>query len=193
MCGGPGTRLDAPVEKPLFPVGGEPMVDRVVDALAESRIGTTHAVVSPHAPETREHVGGRGLPTIETPGDGYVDDLADALDRVGGDRPVLTVASDLPLLAGPIVDAVVAAHAEGDGSDGSLAVCVPTALKELLGVSVDESWRRDGRELSPTGLNVVGARPDAESATERVRVCYDARLAVNVNRLGDAEVAEALV
>ena len=198
MCGGPGSRLDAPVEKPLFEVGGRPMVDRVAGALVESRIGTTYAVVSPRASATREHVRDRlDLPTIETPGDGYVPDLGAALDRPAVDRPVLTVAADLPLLAGDVVDAALDVHASLDPTGASMAVCVPAALKRLLGTSVEESTERNGRELAPTGLNVVGAGVNREGTgdetTDRTHVSYDARLAVNVNRPGDAEVAEVFL
>lgn len=176
MCGGRGTRLDSDTEKPLFDVAGRPMVDRVRDALAAAdRVDTTHAVVSPHAPETRAHLDGE-LPLVETPGDGYVADLGVALDAV--EPPVLTVAADLPLLAGDAVDHVLAA------ADGSTSVCVPRALKELLGASVDsdDTW-------VPTGVNVVGDDEDASDVSRS----YDARLAVNVNRRADAAVAERLL
>jgi len=179
ICGGRGTRLDAAVEKPLFEVGGRPMVDRVADALAASGAGTTYAVTSPHAPETAAHVRDRGVATVETPGDGYVADLSAALDDERIRTPTLTVAADLPLLDGDAVDAVLRAH-EG----GSLTVCVPAALKELLGVSADAA--ANGR--APTGLNIV-----ADDEADTMYTTYDARLAVNVNRTEDAAVAEALL
>jgi adenosylcobinamide-phosphate guanylyltransferase len=221
MCGGRGTRLDRG-EKPLFEVAGTPMVDRVLAALSASRVAAVTAVTSPHVPETTTHLQGR-VPVVETAGDGYVADLTAALQRV--DRPVLTAVADLPLLAAGPVDRTLSAH-EG----GSLTVCVPTALKQALGVSADATGatersevadsaggeraadrreaagrangsgatreRRDpraaergdgapgGRRLSPAGLNVVGI------GDERLEVSYDARLAVNVNRPADAEVAE---
>ena len=159
------------------------MIDRVVDALAASRIETTHAVVSPLAPATCEHV---GLPTIETPGDGYVSDLLVAADSI--DRPVLTVAADLPLLTGAVVDAFLDVHAAGPG--GSLAACVPVSLKRRLGASVGETKSVDGREVAPTGLNVVGG---AAGRRDGVHLSDDARLAVNVNRRSDADLAEALL
>ena len=173
MCGGRGTRLDSDAEKPLSEVAGRPMVEWVRDALADSRIDITHAVVSPHAPETRAHLDG-DLPVIETPGEGYVADLGVALDVV--ETPVLTVAADLPLLEGDAVDAVL------DAADGSTSVRVPAALKDALGASTDsdEDW-------VPTGVNVVA---DDEDSTLRT---WDARLAVNVNRRSDAALAERLL
>jgi adenosylcobinamide-phosphate guanylyltransferase len=185
MCGGAGTRLDRG-EKPLFEVGGEPMVDRVRRALEVSRVDAIHAVTSPKAPKTAAHLEGR-VPTIETDGEGYVTDLGVALEHV--DRPVLTVVSDLPLLAGEVVDRVLDAYGDeyDEGQRGSLTVSVPTALKDALGVSADTTTAHGGHERSPCGLNVVG-----EDSTEALHVSYDARLAVNVNRPADAEVAEVL-
>ncbi|WP_415383286.1 NTP transferase domain-containing protein [Halosimplex sp. TS25] len=179
MCGGQGTRLDADVEKPLFRVDGEPMVDRVIAALEASQIDEVYAVVSPHAPETAAHV---DCPTVETAGEGYVADLQEALadDRI--DEPVLTVAADLPLLDADVVDSVLDAH-EG----GSVTVAVPTFLKSAIGVSADAQFVHEGEEVAPTGVNVVG-----DGADETV-VRDDARLAVNVNRREDAAVAERLL
>ena len=173
MCGGRGTRLESDTEKPLFELAGRPMVDYVRDALAESRVDTTYAVVSPHAPETRAYLRGE-LPVIEMAGEGYVADLTTALEVV--ETPVLTVAADLPLLDGDVVNTVL------DAADGSTSVRIPAALKDALGASTDE----DG-EWVPTGVNVVG---DDEDGVFR---SYDARLAVNVNRRSDAALAERLL
>ena len=177
MCGGRGTRLGAvgeATEKPLVEVCGHAMVDRVLDALAGSRADRVHAVVSPQAPATREHLreraragdardgddsrnGGGSLAVVDAPGDGYVADLGYALERV--DCPVLTVAADLPLLSAAVIDRVLAAAGERDGDpDASLAVYVPVELKRDLGVSVDSETATtvDGRAVAPTGLNLVG-------------------------------------
>ncbi|WP_049901532.1 NTP transferase domain-containing protein [Halococcus agarilyticus] len=195
MCGGRGTRLDTDTEKPLYEIGGRSMVDRVIGALRASRIEAIHAVGSPNAPRTREHLDpGRSDASrdgtrrrnphvesfVEAPGEGYVADLTVALDSI--DPPVLTVAADLPLLAGESVGRVLDAH-----ESASLAVCVPVTLKRTLGVSVDTTMEHDGRTVAPTGINVVGA-----GDTETTLVSHDERLAVNVNRRADARIAEAL-
>ncbi|MFC7081297.1 NTP transferase domain-containing protein [Halorussus caseinilyticus] len=190
MCGGRGTRLDSETEKPLFEVGGRPMLARVADALAGSRAETAHAVVSPHAPETREFAAERAdLAPVETPGEGYVEDLRAALRAV--EPPVLTVAADLPLLDADAVNAVLDAYDEarrGVPEPPSKTVCVPAALKRELGASIDTAFERDGREVAPAGVNIV-----AQTDTETMYETYDARLAVNVNRLPDADLAEALL
>lgn len=222
LCGGHGSRLRADgieTEKPLVAVCGRPMLDRVHRALAGSRVGTVHAAVSPNAPETREHVRKRFDSIVETAGDGYVDDLETALTAV--DRPVLTVAADLPLLTPALVDRVlsVAESAEtgvdGDlGSDPSipsLTVCVPTAIKRRLGASVDATIPADVVE-SATFVGSSGEGRDGEQHPGEERtvalsptgvnvvgdpenamwVSHDVRLTVNVNRSSDIELAEAL-
>jgi len=205
MCGGEGRRLaasidretpDGRIEKPLFEVGGRPMIDRVLAALDAGAVGEIHAAVSPATPATREHLDGR-VDVIETPGEGYVADLASALDEMGA--PTLTVAADLPLLGADLVDAALEAH-----DRGALTVCVPAELERRLGVGVDATFdpaeldadvegarSPSPAELAPTGLNV--ATDDETTCTDTMYLSYDARLAVNVNRKRDAEIAEALL
>jgi adenosylcobinamide-phosphate guanylyltransferase len=187
MCGGRGTRLDADAEKPLVEVGGVPMLDRVAAALRDAGVAMVHAVVSPDAPATAARARELSLSVVETPGEGYVDDLDAALESVGS--PAVTVAADLPLLAATHVDdAVAAARRTGTpSSPASVTVCVPAALKRRLGASVDTAFDHEGRRVAPTGVNVV-----ADSPTDTVQLTYDARVAVNVNRPADLELAEEL-
>lgn len=182
MCGGKGTRLESSDEKPLHPIGGVAMVERVSQALERSRIETVYAAVSQHAPETRAHFENDALPTtVETAGDGYVSDLVALLERPEISTPILTVAADLPALEAASIDRILERHA---GRDASRTVCVPVSLKRRLGVSVDS--RLESREhLAPTGVNVVAAAP-TQSMTD---IHYDPRLAINVNRREDARVA----
>ena len=176
MCGGEGTRLDDPAEKPLFEVAGTPMVEPVITALSGSSVDETYAAVSPNAPGTRRFLAGR-CELVETPGEGYVEDLSTALEALSS--PVLTVAADLPLLEADVVDRVLNAAPP----EGSLTVCTPLALKERLGVTVE----RERGGIVPTGLNIVRT-----GDADEVYTTYDARLAVNVNTRSDAAVAEAL-
>lgn len=182
LCGGEGTRLDFDGEKPLFEVGGVPMIDRVISALEASRVETIYAVGSPAVPETAAHV---DVPYIETSGEGYVEDLTEAMEEV--EPPVLTVAADLPLLDGPAIDWVLDQYRAGSSNPtGSLSVYVPVALKESLGVSIETSFEHEGQQIAPGGVNVVG-----EPEPETILMNEDTRFAVNVNRPRDATVAEA--
>ncbi|UTF55455.1 NTP transferase domain-containing protein [Natronosalvus rutilus] len=133
---------------------------------------------------------------IESAGDGYVSDLGSILESnsIPISTPVLTAAADLPLLEGATVDGVleryrrrVRARGRDGGTDGeapSMTVCVPTALKRRLELSVDTTLESD-RHLAPTGVNVVGTSNETMIARS-----YDHRLACNVNRRTDARVAK---
>ena len=197
LCGGRGTRLAFEGEKPLLEIGGVPMIDRVLGALAESQIEAVYAVGSPAVPDTAAHIhetygGGQSesgpasaggdppIEYIEAAGQGYVADLTTALDRV--EPPVLSVAADLPLLAGDAIDSVLSAY-----DRGSMTVCVPTDQKRALGVTVDSTTNHDGTTVTPTGVNVVG-----DPEPETIYMTTDTRFAVNVNRPRDAWVAEVL-
>ncbi|ELY93969.1 4-diphosphocytidyl-2C-methyl-D-erythritol synthase [Natrialba hulunbeirensis JCM 10989] len=212
MCGGTGTRLESDHEKPLHPIAGVPMVDRVVDALESSQVETIYAAVSPNAPETHAHLSeaDRDVRLVETAGEGYVADLLAALDRPEISQPLLTVAADLPLLSAAVVDRVLAAYDERGGA-GSMTVCVPESRKRDCGVSVDSRLGQtgddaatapDGTALVPTGINVVGETtvddtPDQDTTDDTqpsmTYVTDDPRLAVNVNRREDARIAAAYI
>lgn len=188
MCGGRGIRLAADAEKPLVRIGGVPMVQRVIAALeGAASVGAVHATVSPHTPETCDFLHGR-VPLVETSGDGYVADLDEALEEPRLERPLLTVVADLPLLGSPLVDDAIRAHDDSV----SLTVATPTALRSALGISADITRAHGGRDVSPTGLNVVGSSTTGNDSDEVVKLSWDARLAVNVNYAEDRRVAEAL-
>ncbi|USZ73441.1 NTP transferase domain-containing protein [Natronosalvus halobius] len=135
---------------------------------------------------------------LETAGDGYVADLGSILesDSIPISTPVLTAAADLPLLEGATVDGILERYRRrvrargregGTGKDApapSMTVCVPTALKRRLGLSVDSTLESD-RHLAPTGVNVVGT-----SSETMITRSYDYRLACNVNRRTDARAAK---
>lgn len=183
ICGGRGTRLESDCEKPLYEIGGVPMIDRIQTTLEASQVESIVAVGSAQTPDTRAHWDGQ---YIEAPGDGYVADLQYALERV--DPPVLTVVADLALLEARTVNRVLEAH-----RGGSLTVAVRPELKRSLGLSVGQAMEIDGERLVPTGLNVV---PDPErsdtTCIDELLVSEQQSIAVNVNRRSDAQIAEVL-
>lgn len=203
LCGGRGTRLGGETEKPLVEVGDRAMVARVIDRLAESCVRRVIAVTSPHTPATTAALEGRlcdafdvSCEVVVGSGDGYVEDLNRGLDAAGG--AVLSVTADLPLLRSRdvdvAIDAAIGSGASDEAIDGgssddidSVSICVPASLKRDLGATIDTSFTHNGRELVPSGLNVVG------DGTDRVIVRERESLAVNVNRPTDLELARRSV
>lgn len=179
MCGGKGTRLQSSTEKPLVPVADRQLIQHVTTALDGSTCEQVYAVTSPHTPATTRTV---EVPVIQTPGAGYVADLQSAItdDRIS--LPILTVGADLPLLTPEIIDNVLQQY-----TGTSLTVCVPTALKRGLGVSIETTITKNGHSIVPTGVNIVHGPESTEY------VSHNPRLAVNVNRPTDLQIAEAFV
>lgn len=88
MAGGKSTRMGE--EKPVLKVNGIPLVLRAYLACQEAYIA-----VSRHTPKTKELCMDNGLPIIETPGKGYVEDVKWLLEEYG---PFVSVASDIPFI-----------------------------------------------------------------------------------------------
>lgn len=91
------------IEKPLLKVDGIAMVERVILALAGSgRFDRILAAISPNTPKTKELLKSKGIETIETPGEGYSNDLSYLLSKLKPQR-VMVVPSDIPLLNSQII------------------------------------------------------------------------------------------
>lgn len=177
MCGGEGSRLAGVEEKPLVSVDGTPMVRRVLDALTASSVQRITAAVSDQTPETAAYLDGR-VQIHNTAGEGYVSDLQRVLTDI--EQPVIVVGADLPLITGNLIDQIISVQQE---LDQTITTVVPAVVKQQLGLSVDER-SKDG--FVPAGVNVI-----ADGADRRYQ-SYDVRLAVNVNRLEDLQVARTL-
>src|SRR3712207_1018700 len=88
MCGGKASRMQqGGIEKPLLQVDGIAMVERVILALAGSdRVDRILAATSPITPKTIELRKAKGIETIETPGEGYSNDLSYLLSKIKPQR-----------------------------------------------------------------------------------------------------------
>lgn len=108
MCGGIASRMQqGGIEKPLLKVDGLAMVERVILALAGSgRFDRILAAISPNTPKTKELLKSKGIETIETPGEGYSNDLSHLLSKLKPQR-VMVVPSDIPLLNSQIISEIL--------------------------------------------------------------------------------------
>ena len=102
MAGGKGTRLRSNQEKPLLKVRGQPLIESVVNALLSSKkVETILVATSVHSPQTAQWAKNKKLTNIDTPGRGYVEDMAFILSSPELlDKIILTVAADLPFSLG---------------------------------------------------------------------------------------------
>ena len=128
LAAGQGTRMKSDLPKVLVPVCGRPMIDYVLDMLAEAKIERVIVVVGYRADLVREHLAGRpGLTFVEQRerlGTGHaVMVCRDELTEQTG--PVVIVTGDSPLVRAESIRALLA---ERDKLD---AACIlGTAHKE---------------------------------------------------------------
>jgi adenosylcobinamide-phosphate guanylyltransferase len=192
-AGGRGSRIsELGTEKPLVPIAGVPMIDRMLEQLGRSeRLDRVYVSVSPLAPRTREHLLARDVVIIDTPGNGYVADLNGSMHEIGEDA-VLVCPSDMPLLTAEAVDALIQAYDER--AQPSLTVALPPKVIESLGLIVTYVEEIEGTPLTFCGVSVVDRLemltgkflPGGYFITEKEE------FAVNVNTVHDLRLAERI-
>ncbi len=194
MAGGKGKRLGLPVEKPLLPFLGRPLIDWIVDAVGSAeKVSGFIAVTSPNTPETEKHCQKKGWRFLRTDAKGYHDDLRQAVREAGLTGAVLTIPTDLPAVKGKFLDKVISAF-ETSGKD-FLAVFVPIEKRQSLGLSVDSTDEYRGVWYAVSGVNIVnGAKIQEEGKIETTAILTEETdVLLNINTLKDLEVAEKLM
>ena len=189
MAGGRGTRLTLSEEKPLLRVGGKPVIEHVLAALADAEeVDSVVVAVSAYTPETAEHVAGMGFRVVETPGKEYVSDMGFAVKALGL-QTVLAIAADLPLITGEIVDDIVQRYFLC--GKPALAVAVPLETREKLGLGAGYDFEWQGKRVVFAGINVNdGKRIDDAELEQEVYVVDRLEVALNVNTVEELEIAE---
>jgi adenosylcobinamide-phosphate guanylyltransferase len=195
MAGGKGKRMGAlPIEKPLLPCLGKPLVDWVCEAVAGAgKVSEFFVVTSSNTPETEKHCSERGWKVLRTDAQGYHEDLKQAVRLAGLQGPVLTIPADLPAVTGRFLDKVVDAF-EGCGKD-FLAVFVPIVVRERLGLSVSSTDEFQGVWHAVSGVNIVDAhktRSNEKIETDAI-ITEEVEVLLNVNTMKDLEIAEKLM
>lgn len=188
MCGGKASRMQAGAEKPLLKVGGVPMVECVVSALAGSnRFGRIVAAVSPNTPKTKEFLKSKGIEIIETAGEGYPQDLSRLLSRLKPER-VMVVPADVPLLdAQAVRDIVDAAKSK---QEPAVSIVLEKEFVENVGAKPSVVFGR----YCHSGITVFDtARVAGETVQERYVVMNRKEIALNVNTKEELELAEKLL
>ena len=191
MCGGRGTRMGGGTEKPLLPVGGVPMISRVIDALKGSdSFERIIAAVSPGTPATSKFLDGMGIQVIETPGLGYSRDLSLVLTKI---RPAkaLVVSADMPLLTPEVVRYL----ASSTQSKPVLSVVVRKEFVESLGFAPSVSLIVGGTECCHSGVGLFDTQRQefGKDAAEEYLFMERREVAVNVNTQKELQLAENLL
>ena len=157
MAGGKGTRMGfCGVEKPMIEVGGVYTVERVINALRDSKhIDHILVSVSPNTPDTERYVKELGIETIRTSGEDYVEDLHDSFSILNGEN-VLTCPSDMPLLRSFTVDAFVEYFEKNP--DDSMTAIVEEEVVVKSGFTPSFDFAYDGKNWVISGMNIMNRK-----------------------------------
>jgi adenosylcobinamide-phosphate guanylyltransferase len=194
MAGGKGKRMGLPMEKPLLPFLGKPLVDWVVDAIAVAeKISEFYVVTSPNTPQTEQHCRAMGWKVLHTKASGYHYDLKQAVAMADLTGPVLTVPADSPAVTGKFLDKIISQF-EASGKD-FYAVFVPIQTRESLGLSVDSTDEYQGVWYAVSGVNIVnGAKIQCDGKIETsALITEEVEVLLNINNVGDLEIAQKIV
>lgn len=183
------------IEKPLLKVDGIAMVERVISALAGSgRFDRILAAISRNTPKTKELLKSKGIETIETPGEGYSNDLSYLLSKLKPQR-VLVVPSDMPLLNSQIISEILDAIDNSRSSSRkekrpAISIILEKGFVERTGAKpsiVVDQYCHSGITIFNTMS--VGTEP----VEEYYLVMNRKEIALNVNTKEELELAKKLL
>jgi len=194
MAGGKGKRMGLPVEKPLLPFLGKPLIDWVAEAVeSTTKVSEFYVVTSGNTPETEKHCKTKGWKILHTDAKGYHDDLKQAVHDADLTGAILTIPADVPAVTGKFLDKVISAF-EVSGKD-FLAVFVPIEKRERLGLSISSTDEYKGVWYAVSGVNIInGAKIQEKGKVETSAIITEEiEVLLNVNTLKDLEVAEKMM
>lgn len=194
MAGGKGKRMGLPVEKPLLPFLGKPLIDWVAEAVeSATKVSEFYVVTSGNTPKTEKHCKTKGWKILHTDAKGYHDDLKQAVHDADLTGAILTIPADVPAVTGKFLDKVISAF-EVSGKD-FLAVFVPMEKRERLGLSISSTDEYKGVWYAVSGINIInGAKIQEKGKVETSAIITEEiEVLLNVNTLKDLEVAEKMM
>ena len=187
MAGGKASRMNLSQEKPLL-VYKKPIVLHVLEALHDSGcFSRILAATSPNSPHTRNIVMGSGYDTVETPGNGFVEDLYFVLKSL--DCPALVVPADLPLLDGQIIRRIVQ---KCNTDTPWTSILARKCLSDSMGLSPGPYVECDGTKCRYTGISMVNPLliNGMDAIPEIHAIINDRRIAFNMNTRQDYDLLD---
>ncbi|HLC00428.1 MAG TPA: NTP transferase domain-containing protein [Candidatus Bathyarchaeia archaeon] len=191
MAGGKGKRMGLPVEKPLLPFLGKPLIDWVAEAVQSAeKVSEFYVVTSGNTPETENRCKSKGWKFLRTDAKGYHDDLKQAVRDSCLTGPVLTLPSDVPAITGKFLDKVVSAF-EVCGKD-FFAVFVPIEKRKELELSISSTDEYKGDWYAVSGINIVnGLKIQGQEKIETSAMITDqVEVLLNINTTKDLDISE---
>ena len=185
MAGGSGSRMGFSAPEKLLLEYKKPIIFHVIDSLNDSYcFSKVFAATSSNSPDTKFELEQIGIETLDTSGDGYVNDLNFLLQKIDGS--VFVVSGDLPLLDKEIIQKLVKFNSESIWT----SFLVSKKFLNSLGLKSNLLVKCDGVECVYTGISIINADKIKNSNTvkEKYIILDDKRIAFNLNTKRDYEL-----
>jgi adenosylcobinamide-phosphate guanylyltransferase len=193
MAGGKGKRLGI-VEKPLTLIQDRPMISYVLEALLGSKnIGRIFVATSSRVEKTEMWLldfekNNRFVRIIRTKGNGFVNDMASAVEEAGITGSVLITMADLPLITSALIDRIINKYQ--DVNIPALSVHMDLDAFTRFGLRPDTVFHKNGGYIVPCGINILDAGRIREEQEDYNLILDDEELALNVNTEEDLAACE---
>lgn len=191
LAGGKGSRICSNTEKPLLLFLGKPLIDRVVEAAKSARnVSQIYVVTSKNTPQTEKRCLKNGWRVLKTNGEGYHNDLKQAIIEGKLNSPVLTIPADLPALTGEFIDKIITLFEER--GKNALAVFIPLEKRKKMELSVSSKDEFEGVMYAVSGVNIInGKKILAEGKIDTAALVTDEiEVLFNINTQKDLNIAE---
>ncbi len=193
MAGGRATRMGG-IEKALAPLCGKAMVEWILDAAENcAAIGSCYTVTSSYTPETTAFLKSKKKNIMVTKGNGYVEDMKEAIKSIRPEHTVMMLSCDMPLLTADMLGALAAAY-EKNNAPPAMSLYIPSSLLHSRHAVGAYFANIGGTEAFAAGINLI--RPeyisDAEIPDIRILLNLPAA-AINVNTEEDLLLAAKIL
>ena len=186
MAGGRGSRMEFPTPEKLLLEYEKPVIFHVIDSLNYSHcFSKVFAATSPNSPDTKYELEQRGIETLDTQGNGYVNDLNLLLQKMNG--LVFVTSGDLPLLDEKIIQVITEKF---NSKNVWTSFLVSKKFLNSLGLESSLLVNSDNIECTYTGISIINANKikNLNSVKENYIILDDKRIAFNLNTRKDYEL-----
>jgi len=186
MAGGSGSRMKFPAPEKLLLEYKKPIIFHVIDSLNDSHcFSKVFAATSSNSPDTKFELEQIGVETLDTSGDGYVNDLNLLLQKMNGF--VFVTSGDLPLLDEKIIQIMTEKF---NSKNVWTSFLVSKKFLNSLGLESNLLINSDNIDCVHTGISIINADKiqDLDPVKENYIILDDKRIAFNLNTKKDYEL-----
>ena len=189
MAGGKGTRMKSNEEKLLLEYK-KPLVLHVIDALKNSNcFEKIITATSSNSPQTKKILVENNLMTLDTSGEGFVEDLNNILKQL--DDFVFVTSGDLPLLDADIVKQIVN---NVNHEKTWTSIMTTKSFQNSLNLESECIVTSNDKDYVHTGISIVNASKitNLDSIEEDYLIIEDKRVCFNINTKNEFDLLSSL-